>query len=564
MKKIRLCFLFLIFCNLFSSCVHDTSIDFEITSPKSDWTYYTDKNITFSSNLNSKNFLWKSSIDGELGEGAVITNKLSEGLHTISLIYIPTKQEKQVRINVQQRKDQSKKTTLLQESTKNNLIQIHEKNTGIFSIDGNIKKFKTNTISKELMERKSKSENIRKIRDLNIHINGNSKNYKIASQKNRSSLNENNPKDAQSREFYVMNTITQMDAHIVNAKLLKETEFFFIYVDEETNIEKNDEILVCSDCLEKTVFPRVISLWGKCEDIDENNKITLLFTPKINTEGVAVGFFNQNDFFANDKTDGENSKNRFSNEMDILYITIPDESNYNYSIPSICATVGHELAHAINFSNKTYAKVKAGEQEPKVMQSFLDEGLSHLTESLIGLGETGGNQKFVERYLSNSAFYSFCDYDSFGSSDTVYQRGAMALFLYYLFQKAGGYSWDESGKNFIDTGGITFIRKIITDNDFDWPSIGNAFGKETNILFKEFAEDLLTKNISEIIDVNLTDPFTNEKIFYCENLLPYSSFDEFNFVNHSIIKFSDKNILYDYDLKITWESITGNIYLVEE
>lgn len=67
----------------------------------------------------------------------------------------------------------------------------------------------------------------------------------------------------------------------------------------------------------------------------------------------------------------------------------------------ISATLAHEYTHAINFSNKTWTHLLNSNSKSDVMETFLDEGLSHLTESLCGFGISGGNVIFINYYLKN-------------------------------------------------------------------------------------------------------------------------------------------------------------------
>ncbi|HAL18644.1 MAG TPA: hypothetical protein DCO86_03370 [Spirochaetaceae bacterium] len=56
------------------------------------------------------------------------------------------------------------------------------------------------------------------------------------------------------------------------------------------------------------------------------------------------------------------------------------------------------------FSNGAYRRYVQGDKTAKQMETFLDEGLSHLTESLVGHGNSGGNVLFVNRYLKSPCF----------------------------------------------------------------------------------------------------------------------------------------------------------------
>lgn len=532
-----------------TSCIREVQVDFEIRSPKVNWSYISDKEIDFISNLNSEKLEWSSSVDGVLGSGPSLKKKLSAGNHKISLTYLPSGKVKTVDIIVKEAVAEEVKVHLLQESMNGKVMEINRNNIGVISINGSAKKF---SVLSEIQNKNDRSACDLVLRDFvcksddlkKIVLTESVCNRQIEIQKHRS--------------FKLINTINQMEAHDIDADIILESENFYVYVDQE--VTDYDAILKCMKKIEDIVYPRVVSLWGECADIDANGKVTILFSPRINAEGVAVGFFNQKDFFTRNTDIKSDTYNPYSNEMDILYVCIPSEENANYNESSICATVGHELTHAINFSEKTYKKVMNGE-ESGVIEVFLDEGLSHLTESLIGLGETGGNQKFVNKYLSNTARHSFCDYDTYGNMDSIYQRGAMSLFLYYLFNKAGGFSWRDSGRQLNDEGGISFLRKIILSSDCGWKAIGDAFGVNTDELFYEFSKDILSKHMSEIFDFSNTDIITGEKIFECDDISASDIDDAYDIVKYSIIKFDSLNEGY---IRIGWNDATlsGNIYFL--
>ena len=527
-----------------SSCKKDPSVDFAITSPKSNWTYYEDTPVVFSSNLNSENLIWTSSIDGRIGTGSGFSKILSYGKHTITLEYEITGASKTVQIEVQEKA--SKTIKLLQESGNTYSKTSDRSSLGLFSLEGKIDglqiTFETDSINpasvnKQCLELK---------RDVVIQNDG------ITSIIKKSSLRNAVALVPESRAFKVINTITQADCHEISANLIDTTDNFYVYADSSLSDDDISTIKNCVAKFEKNCFYKVLSIWGDCEDINGDGKFTLLFAPCINDEGIAVGFFNQNDFFAAD-----DDENPFSNEMDICYVAVPDESKSSYCFNSIIATLAHEITHAINFSKKTYAKVKLNSEDNAIMETFLDEGLCHLTESLCGYGVTGGNMNFVNHYLSKSPYYSFCSTDINGSSDSVYQRGAMALFLYYLFCQEGGmdYNADNSIK---DEGGISFLNRIISSEYYDWKAIGEAAGTNTDYLFREFCTKLLTNSMEDIFDFSKTDPVTDEKIFKCDELSIFSSSDISKLLEYSIMKIESESS----NSTITWNEISGNCYLV--
>ena len=531
MKKI----LFYLSLLSFISCSKEIIIlDYNITSPRENWTYYENEEIYFSTDIISPYLKWYSSIDGFLDSNSHFCKKLSAGQHEISLYNTKNNNLKTIVINVQKKNDIKEKELLLVNFpyTFKSVIT-----GGFYCLSGSVETLKTDI---------SKSDRI--IRDINLKVNPH--NRRIFFCNNRQCSNA-----PQKKEFYVINTKNQAETNIVEAELYYFNDKINVYIEKNVSADKNIDF--CIQNINNIILPRITDLWGYVEDINSDSRLTILFSSTINKEKKAIGFFNQNDFFLNDSNPVSNNYNPYSNEMDIIYIAIPDDSDKNYTVESISATIAHEMSHAVNFSKKTYAKIKKNEPF-NVLETFLDEGLSHLTENLVGFGSSGGNKDFINSYLKNSNSCSFCDSNNFGEQDTIERRGAMSLFLYYLFNTAGGFDWDANKIHLIDKGGISFLQKIITDKESGWSAIGSYFYINTDFLFQEFCRKCLTENLCNLFDFSLTDSITNEKVFECNEFDKYKISDINNLLPYSITKLDSIKYSFNFDCKYFY----GNTYFI--
>ncbi|MCL2139450.1 MAG: hypothetical protein FWH41_07975, partial [Treponema sp.] len=150
---------------------------------------------------------------------------------------------------------------------------------------------------------------------------------------------------------------------------------------------------------------------------------------------------------------------------------------------------------------------------------FLDEGWSHLTENLCGLGISGGNINFLKRYFEDTSMYSLCGPNRDGYDDSAGMRGAISLFLSWLFWEAGGLSWDSADPvKLIDQGGIAFLRRMVESPQAGWESIGLAFGKPVPRLFNDFLNGMHNYRISNRAYNYKTDPSTNEAVDFFVNM----------------------------------------------
>lgn len=525
-NKILFFFLFGFFC---FSCSHNSDdSSFTILSPKEDWTYYDNQPIIFASDLKFPEQRWISSIDGELGYGNQFEKELTAGFHTVSLEDTSNGRTKEIHIKVQKHINLNNYSieyiTKLPRNKK-----LKNGKISFFALDGIVENLiiKTNesknNLDEDNGERLFLCDNI-------IKPFSNTKDLKTISTCKYRSLSQ----ETSIRNFYVLNTSnTYSEPTQYKARLYYSDEKIEIWFPEELfsiEYEKTRSLIdKCIVSVKKIIIPRLCILWGNCADINKDSKIAVLFAPSINYEQKALGFFYASDFFERNTNKTSPSYNPYSNEIDMIYVAIPEETG-NYSVNSIIATIAHELTHAINFSNNNFTQ----------LETFLDEGLSHLTESLCGYGISGGNMKFVDYYLSNSAYFSFCESDYLGNSDSAGQRGAILLFLYWLFEKYGGIIQNPQNQvEFIDNGGISFLHKIISSDSNGWSAIGDAVEKNTDILFKEFAQEILTKRIDHIFDFSKKDCISDEPIFCCKELLPYDFDKNFKLLPYSLFLITD-------------------------
>mgnify|MGYP004450248797 CR=1 FL=1 len=519
---------------LFSACNGKNQLfpDYKIASPSSERTYYSNQSIVFSTNLNFSELTWKSNLDGELGNGAQIVRKLSPGLHIISLENEVSGEIKNVSINIL--KSDSKFDINLITSFPFVLETECKKNDfSIISLEGgceklSIEKLQTNESYSD--GELSSQKLFRCVTGLNLEnstkILKPTLNRRVAGEKNLPS----------EKIFYVINTHYQAFSNRVYAELFYTSENVSVYVEKKVleNEEITERISSCIKNLESIIIPRLKIFWGSLYDADASGTITILFSSTLNEEKKAIGFFNPNDLYPFCDDISLPSYNPYSNEMDIIYAAIPeDESSLNYSENSISATLAHEMTHAINFSQRVI-QTQDSVHPLSQMEVFLYEGLSQLSESLCGFGKSGGNSLFVENFLKNSRDYSFCKNNVYGFSDSVGQRGAVSLFLFWLFEKAGGRKWNTESHLWEDNGGISFLRKLVTSEKSEWDSIGEAFGGETDELFMEFCLELISCGIT----FDETDPITSEPVFETCSLVSYEDSQGYTVIPYSVFKIS--------------------------
>ena len=324
----------------------------------------------------------------------------------------------------------------------------------------------------------------------------------------------------QKRTFFVANTLYQYaSSHHIEAALFYQSNRLTVWITDSNEVPENI-LNECIQTVEMLLIPRVEALWGKPADIDGDGRIAILFSRTLNAENMAIGFFNPADFFEINNDVESEAYNPTSNQMDIIYAAVPDSDHGSvYSVKNVIATIAHELTHACTFTAKTWNKMNNGDGNAKREELFLDEGWSHLTENLCGVGVSGGNIKFLNRFLENTSLYSLCGANRYGQEDSAGMRGAITLFLSWLFWKSGGITWDASNPvTIIDRGGISFLKKMTELSDTGWESIGTAYGRPVHILFNEMLNEINYYRRIERKYNYIIDPVTMEAVEYFVNM----------------------------------------------
>ena len=238
----------------------------------------------------------------------------------------------------------------------------------------------------------------------------------------------------------------------VAADLVLDGESTLAYLETGQTEEVRDEVAVLAGAFDSRIQKRVRAAFGGYSDVDGNSKVILLFTPRLNASGLAIGFFYPGDLFPASDDLPE------SNEAEILYLGVPEEESFNYSADSLSATACHELQHLVNFSHVTLPY--AGDPNPPLSPIWLNEGLSHLAEDLCGYNTLGGNLAFVARFLRRPWEISLTSTSADGTGDSVERRGAAYLFLRYAMEQAGGVQLNADGG--LTGGGLSFTRALMS------------------------------------------------------------------------------------------------------
>lgn len=254
----------------------------------------------------------------------------------------------------------------------------------------------------------------------------------------------------------------------VTGRVACVTDHTIFYVDVEvergnpTDLTGRDVERLCRD-FERTLVAEM-ALFGEPSDVNGDGHVAILLTPQVNRLGSSQGGIVTGFFFANDLYAG--------NKREMLYIMVPDSAGaYGTVIEKefamsnlIPAVLPHEMQHAISYNQH----VIAGGGRPE--ESWLNEGLSHLAEDVLGVGIE--NPSRYALYLSRPEAYGLV----MPGSPGLAERGGIFLFLRYLYEQ--------------HPDGAAFLRALLHSGKTGVANVEAAFAS-TAPEFDQFAEFLL-------------------------------------------------------------------------
>lgn len=240
-----------------------------------------------------------------------------------------------------------------------------------------------------------------------------------------------------TEEIRVLNSLTSYSYTTVTARVKCVASNLIVYLDTEVE-ERNPEDLtdedisrLCDEFNDQIAVER--ALFGAESDVNNDNRVAALFTPQVNKlgaigGGIITGFFMSADLY-------DRAYRPISNEREIVYAMVPDSRGiYGAVIPKtfgienlLTAVLPHEFQHVISFNQHVFE----GEGGNGLSEEdWLNEGLSHLAEDLVGYGQENASRYDI--YLSDTDQYSVAGAGSPGLGE----RGAAYLFLRFLYEQS--------------------------------------------------------------------------------------------------------------------------------
>ena len=174
-----------------------------------------------------------------------------------------------------------------------------------------------------------------------------------------------------------------------------------------------------ADEFDSLILPTDTQWFGAPTDINGDGHITILYTPRINrlTPTGSLGFVG-GFFFSSDLLPRSNPTQNWtcpsSNEQEIFYLLAPDPdgtvNGNRFSLETAReasrGTTAHELQHMINQGIR-----QTSTQSDRLEAAWLNEGLSHFAEELVGRASRGYADN--KRLTWDDVLFELDDFDSF-------------------------------------------------------------------------------------------------------------------------------------------------------
>jgi hypothetical protein len=258
----------------------------------------------------------------------------------------------------------------------------------------------------------------------------------------------------------------------ITAKVANKGKHAAILVDSSDTVSSTTTEALLKK-FDEVVYPRDTGLFGNpvlkssgaqlAADRNGDGLVWLVLTSKLQAKSV-VGAFMSDDF---------DDTNANSNKADILYV------DSGLTLGEIAyATLAHEFQHLLNYATKVYLpKVNGGTGALEAL--WLDEGQSHFAEDACGFG--GENVTL----LDEKTFSSFSETALFATKDGFEMRGMAFTFVRFIFEQAGGATYNSDG-TISDGGGAAMLAKMHTTSSQGTAAVAAATGSDWSALYKRW------------------------------------------------------------------------------
>jgi hypothetical protein len=284
------------------------------------------------------------------------------------------------------------------------------------------------------------------------------------------------PVVGQRREFNVLDREGRFRKVTATVRAVTARAIIYVDVDAETQLSA-DDVGYYGGIFDDAIYGATVDVFGEPSDVDANERIVILFTPRVNEltprneASFVAGFFYGCDLVGRNRCSGSNS-------AEIFYSIVPDPTGrwgdartaavVRSAVPPVMA---HEFQHMINYAQRGLSS--------DVL--WLAEALAHtaeeiVAEALVARGATAAAVPFrqanllrAQRYLGSTSFTPMLSDEPPG---TIELRGGGWLFLKHLRSQYGGNDLLRRLTSATRTG----VANVVQETGQPWVTLVTDFG----------------------------------------------------------------------------------------
>lgn len=250
------------------------------------------------------------------------------------------------------------------------------------------------------------------------------------------------PELGERTQFNVLNRQNRTDRITAEVRAITGRAIVYVDLDAPSGGFSQADLDRFGEMFDDPIYPTDVATFGGPSDIDANDRVVILLTPRVNAltardeNSFIAGFF-----YGCDLVERERCSD--TNRAEIFYSMVPDPAG-QFSAPRSLQTVlntvpgvlAHEFQHMITFGRKG-----------RLDLLWLSEGLAHMAEERVGRvfaerGDAATAAEFRRPNFTRARSYMLAPWRTSltneDSPGTLELRGAGWLFVQYLAAQYGG------------------------------------------------------------------------------------------------------------------------------
>ena len=286
------------------------------------------------------------------------------------------------------------------------------------------------------------------------------------------------PEIGDRRDFWVFRRAGEYERVTAIVRHVSDHAVLYEDVDAPGNGFGTGDFEAFGALFDDPIYETLTAVYGQPSDVDDNDRISILFTPVVNrlTPANSGSAFVAGFFFGIDLLDDQ----EHGNDAEVFYTLVPDPQGefgnvrtFDQLLQSVPPVMAHEFQHMLHFNQRVLMR------DASLEQTWLSEGLAHTAEELVAdafeaAGDSDRAFDFrVQNYLRADAWLSNTEVVSpIGPAVPLAVRGASWMLVEYL----RGHNGDEAFLTELTQTTVTGVANLTGATGLDWGTILHRWG----------------------------------------------------------------------------------------